>query len=163
MNYKAGSFSMLGIMKKLRSAKRPFIIAIESSCDDTCLAVLNSRNEVIFQLNSSQKRLHQPFGGIVPQVVAHGHRTSFNKFLQNKQLQQIIQNKSVSVIAVTAGPGIGNCLNIGFEFATHISSSNNIPLLPVNHLVNSFMSYLISFILFILAWTFIERGLNFRK
>lgn len=128
---------MFRTLKKLRSSQRPYIIAIESSCDDTCLAVLNEQNEIIREFKHSQKKLHQPFGGVVPQLASTGHRTSFGKCLQNSFLRDIIKYDRVKIVAITTGPGIGSCLNVGYDVATQIARSNNIPLLPTNHLVNS--------------------------
>lgn len=123
------------LLRKLRSTEKPLIIAIESSCDDTCLAILRRDNKLIHEYRASQKRLHQPFGGVVPQLASFGHRTSFHKFLGSDLLQSILRKKHVQFIAVTTGPGIGSCLNTGYEIALQLSRSNNIPLLPVNHLV----------------------------
>ena len=128
---------MRNIIKRVWDSK-PFIVAIESSCDDSCLAILNLKNEVIYELKASQKRLHQPFGGIVPQLAAIGHRTSFQNFLQEKFIQDIFQKKLVKCIAVTAGPGIGSCLKIGHEIASQLSQSHNLPLVAVNHLVKAY-------------------------
>ena len=116
---------------------KPLIIAIESSCDDTCLAILRRDNKLIHEFKASQKRLHQPFGGIVPQLATNGHRSSFHEFLGSDLLQTILKKKMVQFIAVTTGPGIGSCLNSGYEIAIQLSRSNNIPLLPINHLVKS--------------------------
>lgn len=123
------------LIRKLPSVKKPYIIAIESSCDDTCLAIIQRNNKVIHEYKTSQKKLHQPFGGIVPQLATFGHRTSFHKFLGEDLFQTIMKKNQVQLIAVTAGPGIGSCLNTGFEIATQLSRSYNIPLLKVNHLV----------------------------
>ncbi len=130
---------MSQLFDKVRSAaKRSLILAIESSCDDTCIAVLNAKNKIICEFKCSQKKLHQPFGGIVPQLASHGHRASFGKLLQNDLIRYIIKNNFVRFIAVTAGPGIGSCLNSGFEVAMLLARSYDIPLLPVNHLVTTY-------------------------
>lgn len=123
------------LIKEL-SSLRPYIIAIESSCDDTCLAILNRHNSVIHEYKISQKRLHQPFGGIVPNLAAQGHKTSFGKILDTDLLKSILKYNQVQFIAVTKGPGLGSCLNAGFEFAKQLSIFNGLPLLHVNHLVH---------------------------
>lgn len=123
------------IIRKLASIKKPYIIAIESSCDDTCIAIIQKNNKVIHEYKASQKKLHQPFGGIVPQLASFGHRTSFQKFMGADLLQTIMKKNQVQLIAVTSGPGIGSCLNTGFDIATQLSRSNNVPLLKINHLV----------------------------
>lgn len=122
-------------IRKVLESERSLIVAVESSCDDSCLAVLNSKNQIIYESRTSQKKIHQPFGGIVPQLAANGHRTAFQNFLQESFIQKLFRKNLIKCIAVTAGPGIGSCLKIGYEFATQLSRSHNVPLLPVNHLV----------------------------
>lgn len=120
---------------RTRGMFRNCIIAIESSCDDSSLAILNNKNKIIYELNSSQKNTHQPFGGIVPQLAAQGHKAAFTRFIEDRLLKRIIKTKSVKYIALTTGPGIRNCLSAGYEFAAFLSRSQNIPVIPINHLV----------------------------
>ena len=123
-------------MSSFRHIKpKPLIIAIESSCDDSCLAILSSNNKLIREFRSSQKNLHQPFGGVVPQLAAQGHRSSFSKFLEEDFIRRVFRRNRIEFIAVTAGPGIGSCLNVGYDVAAQMARSNNIPLVPINHLV----------------------------
>ena len=119
----------------LSTRNRNIIFAIESSCDDTCLAIMNRNNEVIYEYKCSQKKLHQPFGGVVPQLAAIGHRTSFLKILSEDRVHKFLKSNCVKFIAVTTGPGIGSCLNVGYEIARQLSRSNNFPMIPINHLV----------------------------
>ena len=122
-------------LKGLATKRRNIVIAIESSCDDTCLAILNTNNDVIHEYKYSQKNLHQPFGGVVPQLAAQGHRNAFQKILAEDRLREFINSNNLKYIAVTAGPGIGSCLNVGYEIACQISRTNNVPLFTINHLV----------------------------
>lgn len=128
---------MRNSLNKFRSLKLPIIVAIESSCDDTSLAILTTNNKLIYEFKSSQKRIHQPFGGVVPQLASQGHRNALIHFSQNELFRHIISKHYLKLIAITAGPGLGSCLNVGFEFATNLSRSMNVPLLPVNHLVTN--------------------------
>jgi N6-L-threonylcarbamoyladenine synthase len=122
-------------LKGLATKSRNIVIAIESSCDDACLAILNTKNEVIYEYKYSQKKLHQPFGGVVPQLAAHGHRNSFHKILSEDRIYEFLKSKKVKCIAVTTGPGIGSCLSVGYEIAFQLSRSYNVPLVCINHLV----------------------------
>lgn len=123
------------LLKGLATKKRNIVIAIESSCDDTCLAILNTKNDIIHEYKYSQKKLHQPFGGVVPQLAAHGHRNSFQKILAEDRLREYFKSNKVKYIAVVTGPGIGSCLNVGYELACQISRINKVPLFAINHLV----------------------------
>ncbi len=111
-------------------------MAIESSCDDTSLAIMNFSGKLLYKLQESQKNIHKPFWGIVPQLAAQGHKRSLMRFAEDKFIQRILNESLVSFIAVTAGPGIGACLNAGFEFSKILSNLHRIPLIPINHLVN---------------------------
>lgn len=123
------------LLKVISTHKKNLVLAIESSCDDTCLAILRTKNKIIHEYKFSQKKLHQPFGGVVPQLAALGHRNSFHKILAEDRLRKLIEERRIKYIAVASGPGIGSCLNVGYEFACNISRSSNVPLIPINHLV----------------------------
>jgi N6-L-threonylcarbamoyladenine synthase len=119
----------------MRPISHKFIAAIESSCDDTCISIINNCHKILYSNIISQKNIHRPFGGVVPQLAAQGHRNSFQKLLYFGSCKNIL-SPFIKCVAVTAGPGIGNCLNAGFEFGKHLASFHKVPLLPVNHLVN---------------------------
>lgn len=140
------------LLKGLATGRRNIVIAIESSCDDACLAIMNTKNEIIHEYKYSQKKLHQPFGGVVPQLAALGHRNSFHKMLNEDLIRDCFKRKLVKYIAVTTGPGIGSCLNVGYEIASQLSRSNNVPLVRINHLVTEFFIYILLF----LVGTFIK-------
>lgn len=130
----------------MRLRPQRLLVAIESSCDDTSLAVMSLSGKLVYKLQESQRNIHKPFWGVVPQLAAHGHRRSLLQFAQDGFLRKILKNNLVDYIAVTAGPGIGACLNAGFEFGKLLSKLHQIPLLPINHLV-SFLNYFSNLIL----------------
>lgn len=124
------------LARPLARRRRPdLILAIETSCDDTCLAILGQDNRLIRDYAASQRHLHQPFGGVVPQLAASGHRRALHSFLNDAHLTSLLRRRAIKCIAVTAGPGIGACLNSGYEFATLLSRSFGVPMRTVNHLV----------------------------
>lgn len=143
----------------LPARNRNIILAIESSCDDTCLAIMNTNNQIIYEYKYSQKKLHQPFGGVVPQLAALGHRASFLKILAESLVHNCLKSNDVKFIAVTTGPGIGSCLNVGYEIARQLSRSNDFPMIPINHLVNSIFNSFYFIIALNLVGTFIKRRL----
>lgn len=123
---------------KMSSRRRlkDVIFAIESSCDDTCFSIIGTNTiTAIHDFKHSQKNLHQPFGGVVPQLASHAHRNSFQKILDNNLIRRYFDLKHVKFISVTSGPGIGSCLAAGFDVARQLSRSRNLPFVPVNHLV----------------------------
>lgn len=119
----------------MRFNPQRLVLAIESSCDDTSLAVMNLSGHLIYKLQESQRNIHKPFWGVVPQLAAQGHWRSLNNFAKDNFIRKILNDNLVSHIAVTAGPGIGSCLNSGFEFCKILSNLHRIPLLSINHLV----------------------------
>lgn len=116
--------------------KKDLFLAIESSCDDSCVSIIDKKLNVIYSKKISQKQIHQPFGGVVPQLAAQAHRESFNQIFSDKTFKSVIKNNCFKFIAFTAGPGIANCLNSGFEAAKSLTRSTSADLLPVHHLVN---------------------------
>ena len=119
-----------------RLSKKDLILAIESSCDDSCLSIIDKNLNIIYSKKYSQKGIHIPFGGVVPQLAAQAHRQSFDRITRDRTLNAIIKNNNFKYIAFTAGPGIGNCLNAGFELAKSLARISGADLLPINHLVS---------------------------
>lgn len=122
---------------QMRLSSQRLLLAIESSCDDSSLAVLNLAGKLVYKIQHSQKNIHKPFWGVVPQLAAYGHKRSFLDFSRDQFLRKILGQNLVKFIAVTAGPGIGACLSAGYDYATFLSNTFNIPLVTINHLVRS--------------------------
>ncbi len=123
-------------LAQMRLASQRLLMAIESSCDDSSLAVLNMTGKLVYKIQHSQKNIHKPFWGVVPQVAAYGHKRSFLDFSRDRFLRRILNQNLVKYIAVTSGPGIGACISAGYDYASFISNTFNIPLITVNHLVS---------------------------
>ncbi|PJE59769.1 MAG: tRNA (adenosine(37)-N6)-threonylcarbamoyltransferase complex transferase subunit TsaD [Candidatus Portnoybacteria bacterium CG10_big_fil_rev_8_21_14_0_10_44_7] len=111
------------------------ILAVETSCDDTGVAVLSfdAQNNVKIPLNfvSSQIKIHAPFGGVVPNLAAREHQKNL-PFLLQKTLSQI--GRFPDLLAVTIGPGLIPALLVGVAAAQALSFACQKPVLPVNHL-----------------------------
>lgn len=114
-------------------------LGIETSCDETAVSILDYKGEVakpviLSELISSQIKLHQEYGGVVPELAAREHLKSL-PLLFNEALKEAKLNISdVENIAVTAGPGLKGCLLMGYHFAEGISVANKIPITKVHHI-----------------------------
>lgn len=117
------------------------IFAIESSHDDTSLAILEN-SKVVCHLTISQSEIHERFGGTVPELASREHSKNFAILLN--LLQKKYDLKKVDYIAYTAWPGLIGALQMGYLFANAVSMVLNKPLIPVNHLTGHFFSVAIN-------------------
>lgn len=112
------------------------VLGIETSCDETAVAVVNSQREILGHLIHSQVVIHQPYGGVVPEVAARDHMAKIPQLLE-----QVLATSGLGAwdkldaIAVTAGPGLIGGLMVGVMVAKGMAAALEIPCIPVNHLV----------------------------
>ncbi|HNW23402.1 MAG TPA: tRNA (adenosine(37)-N6)-threonylcarbamoyltransferase complex transferase subunit TsaD [Candidatus Dojkabacteria bacterium] len=122
--------------------QKPLILGIDTSCDDTSVALLRGR-EVISSELSSQTELHSEFGGVVPDLAKRLHEENieevYNRALQNNP--GMINN--VDYIAVTTGPGLAIDLEVGIKYAKELALRYNKPLVPINHMEGHMFSSLL--------------------
>ncbi len=109
------------------------IIGIESSCDETAVAVLRDGREVLSSKISSQIARHAPFGGVVPEIAAREHLNAIQPLFDAALAESGIKIGDVDAIAVTQGPGLVGALLVGASFAKGLAVANNKPLIPVDH------------------------------
>ena len=110
----------------------PTILAIESSCDDTSIAILKE-DAIIVNLVASQT-VHKEYGGIVPEVASRQHLKNIIPTITQAIKKSNIQLSDLQAIAVTRGPGLLGSLVVGVNVAKALSLSLNIPLIEVNHM-----------------------------
>ena len=115
-------------MKKTSS----YILAIESSCDDTAAAVLKN-NEVLSNCIANQE-IHRDYGGVVPELASRAHQVNIVPVVQQALSIANIDKKQLTAIAYTRGPGLVGSLLVGSSFAKSLSLSLGIPLIEVNHM-----------------------------
>lgn len=108
------------------------ILAVESSCDESALALLAPGQGLTHELVSTQTELHRKHGGVVPDLASREHLTALPLLL--RELLPHIAQQSITTIAVTRGPGLLPCLSMGLSFARALSLSFNAQLVGVNHL-----------------------------
>ena len=109
-----------------------YILAIESSCDDTSCAVLNG-DRLISQITATQK-IHEQYGGVVPELASRDHQKSILPVVDLALKKAGILLSDLSAIAITRGPGLMGSLLVGLSFAKSLSIALQIPLIEVNHM-----------------------------
>jgi len=109
-----------------------YILAIETSCDDTSVAIM-SNNAVLSNIVSSQQ-IHELFGGVVPELASREHDKLIVPVLREALHKSKISLNQIDVIAYTRGPGLLGSLLVGSSFAKSLSLSLNIPLVEINHM-----------------------------
>jgi N6-L-threonylcarbamoyladenine synthase len=110
------------------------ILAIETSCDDTSVAILKGGNKILSNLVSSQIKVHSKYGGVVPEIASRMHAEKIH-FLLDKALEEAdLKLKDIDAFAVTYGPGLEGALLIGLSTAKTLAYLLKKPLIAVNHL-----------------------------
>ena len=109
------------------------VVGIESSCDETAIAVLHGATKVLSSEVASQAALHNRFGGVVPEIAARKHLESLPGLFTRATQSAGIDPGEVDLIAVTQGPGLVGALLTGISFARGLSDHLRIPVQPVDH------------------------------
>ena len=118
--------------------KKPIILGIESSCDETAAAILTENKQgtptILSNIVSSQVDIHKEFGGVVPELAARSHIEKIDLITKKAINESGIRMEDIDAVASTAGPGLIVCLSVGLSFGKAIASSLNKPFIAVNHL-----------------------------
>ncbi|MGZ8648753.1 MAG: tRNA (adenosine(37)-N6)-threonylcarbamoyltransferase complex transferase subunit TsaD [Solirubrobacteraceae bacterium] len=109
------------------------ILALETSCDDTCAAVVDDRGVIHSNVVSSQG-VHDRFGGVVPEIASRHHLELVNAVVDDALQQAAITLNDVDRVAVTQGPGLVGALLVGVATAKALAAARGLPLVPVDHL-----------------------------
>ncbi|MDX9789195.1 MAG: tRNA (adenosine(37)-N6)-threonylcarbamoyltransferase complex transferase subunit TsaD [Candidatus Kapabacteria bacterium] len=118
-----------------------FILAIESSCDDTSVAVL--QNDKVLSNLVARQEIHEEFGGVVPELASRAHQQNIVPVTEMALRKAKIDKKQLSAIAFTQGPGLMGSLLVGNSFAKSLSLALNIPLISVNHMQAHILAHFI--------------------
>ena len=110
------------------------ILAIETSCDDTCAAVVTSAGEVRSNVVASQGLLHERYGGVVPEIASRRHLELVDAVLDDALERAGATLDDVSLVAVTRGPGLIGALLVGVSAAKALAAARRLPLAAVDHL-----------------------------
>lgn len=110
-----------------------YILAIETSCDDTAASVLKDR-KVLSNCIANQNLIHKAYGGIVPELASRAHQSKIIPVVSQALNEANIDKKELTAIAYTQGPGLLGSLLVGSSFAKSLSIALEIPLIPINHM-----------------------------
>ncbi len=121
--------------------KDVFILAIESSCDDTAAAVL-SNDKVLSNVVANQL-IHNEYGGVVPELASRAHQQNIVPVIDAALKKANIDKKQLSAIAFTQGPGLMGSLLVGSSFAKSMAIALQIPLIAVNHMQAHILAHFI--------------------
>jgi len=123
-------------------SKKPiYILAIESSCDDTSAAVIC--NDKILSNSVANQEIHAEYGGVVPELASREHQKNIVPVVKQAIQKANIDKKDLSAIAFTRGPGLMGSLLVGTSFAKSLALSLHIPLIDVNHMQGHILAHFI--------------------
>lgn len=111
-----------------------YVLGIESSCDDTSVAVVKNGREVLSNVISSQIDIHKLYGGVVPEIASRNHTKNIKYCLDEALKQAGVTMDDITAIAVTYGAGLLGALIVGVSFAKSLSFATGKPLYAVNHI-----------------------------
>ena len=119
-------------------SKKPLILGIESSCDETAASLITENEQgipvILSNIVSSQVEVHKEFGGVVPELAARSHMEKIDWIVQKAIDESGRKIEEIDAIASTAGPGLIVCLSVGLSFGKAFASALNKPFIAVNHL-----------------------------
>ena len=101
------------------------IMAIESSCDETACAIVKGGREVISNVVASQIKIHEEYGGVIPEIAAREHLEAVNVVIDEAYKQAGVKGNQIDAFAGTVGPGLVGCLLVGLNAAKSLASYSN--------------------------------------
>ncbi|MBF0779144.1 tRNA (adenosine(37)-N6)-threonylcarbamoyltransferase complex transferase subunit TsaD [Streptococcus cuniculi] len=117
-----------------------YILAIETSCDETSVAVLKNDADLLSNVIASQIESHKRFGGVVPEVASRHHVEVITVCIEEALQEAGIKARDLTAVAVTYGPGLVGALLVGLSAAKAFAWANDLPLIPVNHMAGHLMA-----------------------
>ena len=119
-------------------SKKPLILGIESSCDETAASLITENDQgnptILSNIISSQVDVHKEFGGVVPELAARSHIEKIDWIVQKAIKESGKKINEIDAVASTAGPGLIVCLSVGLSFGKAFATSINKPFIAINHL-----------------------------
>ena len=111
-----------------------FVLGIESSCDETSASVVKNGREVLSNVINSQIKIHENYGGVVPEIASRCHTEVINQVVKHALIEAKIKLEDIDVVCPTYGPGLVGALLVGVSYAKGLSFATGKPLLGVNHI-----------------------------
>lgn len=110
------------------------VLGIETSCDETAAAVVRNGREVLSNVIWSQVRIHEPYGGVVPELASRAHARNISTVVDLALKRAGVSLDDIALVAATRGPGLVGSLLVGLEFAKALAFARRLPLVAVNHI-----------------------------
>lgn len=110
------------------------IMGIESSCDETSISIVKNGREVLSNIINSQIKIHEEYGGVVPEIASRCHTEVINQIMKESLKEAKVSLEDIDAIAVTQGPGLVGALLVGVSYAKGLSYVTGKPLVAVNHI-----------------------------
>ena len=119
------------------------ILAIESSCDDTSAAVIDSDMHVLSNIISGQDETHNRFGGVVPELASRSHLQAIQPVVNTALEKAQVKLEDIDLIAATQGPGLTGSLLVGFSYAKALAQVSSIPFIGVDHMAGHILAIIL--------------------
>lgn len=119
--------------------KEPLVVAFDTSCDDTSVAVLKGKR-VLSSVVSSQVEIHAEWGGVVPDIARREHEKNLPMVYEEALKKARVSIEDIQYIACTYGPGLAIDLEVGLDFAKELAAKHKKPFIPVNHMEGHLLS-----------------------
>lgn len=119
--------------KQKIGTEEPLILGVESSCDETSVALLRGKT-VLANVISTQIKIHEEYGGVVPEIASRKHIEAIDFVTEQALKDAGVTLRDVDAVAVTAGPGLVGALLVGVSYAKALAYAMGVPLIPVHHI-----------------------------
>lgn len=129
----------------IETDKDIYILAIESSCDETSVAIVKNGREVLSNIISSQIEIHKRFGGVVPEVASRNHIMAINNVVDEAVRESGMGLDKIDAVSVTYGAGLVGALMVGVTYAKALAYALEVPLIKVNHIKGHMSANYITF------------------
>ncbi len=114
--------------------KQTVILAVESSCDETAVAIIADGKDVLANVVATQIDVHKDFGGVIPEVASRIHVENISMVIEEALHKAELTMEDIDAVAVTKGPGLVGCLHVGVQAAKTLAWAFHKPLVPVHHI-----------------------------
>ena len=114
--------------------KKIYTLGIESSCDETSVAIVKNGREVLSNVIDTQIPIHEKYGGVVPEIASRNHIEAISRVMKKALKDADIKLEQIDAITPTYGPGLVGALLVGVSYAKALAFAQNIPLVGVNHI-----------------------------
>lgn len=118
---------------RLKEKRDVLILSVESSCDETSIAIVKNGREVLSNIIASQIEIHRRFGGVVPEVASRNHVTAISNIYNEALKEAGVEESQIDAVAVTYGAGLMGALLVGVNFAKALAYKLDLPLIAVSH------------------------------